>query len=31
MYSLLFSDFPKGVENHYLDIKKYIKVGIVSK
>ena len=25
MYSLLFSDFPKGVENHYLDIKKYIK------
>ena len=25
MYSLLFSDFPKGVENHYLEIKKYIK------
>ena len=25
MYSLLFSDFPKGVEKHYLDIKKYIK------
>ena len=25
MYSLLFSDFSKGVENHYLDIKKYIK------
>ena len=25
MYSLLFSDFPKGVEKHYLDIRKYIK------
>ncbi len=25
MYSLLFSDFPKGVENHALEIKKYVK------
>ena len=25
MYSLLFSDFPRGVENHKEEIKKYIK------